>query len=224
MALVFFPIAGAVVFAPPRAVVCETAQHTYCPEQIEAEAAQLRSASFFLSPGKFAALERQSREQTPELASLTIRRTPLWTIRLTAEMSPAVFPLQIDNQDYLVRANGLVEKSEPTGQPALIFAEPDRWLETDRRRLKNLDPESIAMLGALAEQLRGFSPRVTKIIFISPQEIRLHFDGKNPAIVRADDEEWLPRQLAALQAFFRSSTMADTYQELDARFADLIVR
>lgn len=222
--LIFLPLAAGLAWAPPREVICETTQHTYCPAKIEEAAAPLRSGSLFFSSRKFSAIERQARETVPELAALTFRRTPLWTIKVTAEISPEVFPLQIGDQRYLVRANGLVEPADSNAQPVIIFASPDDWLETDRRHLKNLDSAAIQRLSDLSGQFRSFSPRVTKIVFISPQEIRLYFDGKSPAVVRADEEQWLGRQLAALQAFFRSSTMTDTYQELDARFADLIVR
>ncbi len=218
------PIIFGLLRLPPRQVICETTEHTYCPAPVETLVATLKKASFLRSPGQFLEIERKSRELMPELATMRFRRSLLWTISATVEISPAAFPALVENQSYLVRANGLVESTEPSTQPAIIFASPEAWLNADRSRITNLRSEDVQLLGELHRQFSNFSPRITKFVFISPQETKLYFDGKNPAIVRSDDENWLPQQLAALQAFFRSSTIADTYQEIDARFTDLVIR
>lgn len=204
---------GAGVIRPLK-VECVTAEHTFCPNHVAAPMGRLETSSLLLAPRQYDEIEAAMRQAEPTFVSVEFKRTVVGGILAIVEFSPEVLTVQVDQDTYSIRANGLMEKTDKTVQPPLILTDPDQ----------QLSEEQIKLLVKLYEQYRHFSPRVTKMTYISQNEIRLSLEGKNPIIVRADEEAWLDRQLAALQAFFRSSTMAEEYQELDARFSDLVVK
>lgn len=210
--------------ARPRLVVCLTTEHTYCPNQLQELTHTLANHSFFWAPHYYAQLSTQAAVQEPALAQLSFRRRWDWSIMATAEMSPIVLPIQVNGQDYAVRANGWVTTSDYVAQPLFILVNPDQWLNTSRSRIQGLTPQELQNLSKLYQQYQQFTPRVTKITLHSLTELNLSLEGKSPIIVRADEEAWLEPQLTALQGFFRSSTIATDYQEVDARFTDLVVR
>lgn len=212
------------IVAKPIKVDCITTQHTYCPAQVEEVVKQLSDKKFLLARRHFNQIKTQAMSVEPALSKVEFKQTPWWGIQAVIEMSPVVLTISTENQSFELRANGLLMTTQIEPPIPLIIDEPSRWLSEDLGQVNNLDSADIERLAKLYNQYSEFSPRVTKIVFHSTDEIKLFIEGHGPILVRADDFQWLDHQLAALQAFFRTSTIASDYQELDARFSNLVVR
>ena len=213
-------ILGAVItsiaFLKPRKINCITSENTFCPKQIETAIQTLSHESFWTVPQKKSQLESEIHAFSPEFLSLDLMRTPTTAIEVVVHLAQPLFPVQIDGESFIARNNGTLTPEAEASSLPLIIRNTENW--------DNLSEKELLLLQKWYKLMQRNSLNFTKLEFISLQELRAWPEGKNVIILRADDEKWIQRQLNTLQAFFHSTTIAETYQELDVRFSDLIVK
>ncbi len=131
--------------------------------------------------------------------------------------------MSVDGVTYEVRENGLLTKRE-LDLPLIPILESPTQVKNSKLNSDVWSNDSLHTVEVLMKDLSSFTPRIKKIVLKNPSHIELYPEGHGVIMLTVLTPGELARQLSTLQAFFRSSTMKDTYQELDVRFANLVVK
>lgn len=223
VALFFLSGVGWLLALTPRSILCLTPENTYCPEEWLEPLAPLKKTSFWRLASPQPELLQSVKDAHPEITSLSIKPTLSLQAKVLVGQSRVVFPLSIEGTTYLVRENGLLTRKDM--EDALI----PELARSEQKKNDTLDTtiwptDVLQNVETLLQATRHLTPRIKKIVLIDRFTVQLYPDGSGPILVRVDSAPDIPEQLSTLQAFFRSSTMERTYQELDVRFATLVIR
>jgi hypothetical protein len=211
--LVGVGILGSLGFAltrQPRGYECLTTVNTVCPPAIEAQFSSLRETPIWRAQKHFAELQKQNTD--PRIMKSTFSISPLQIAQVSIEIAEPLFPFSAHNQHYQLLANGQPFPSEAATFPNLEFSSLEG--------VQQLSPEQQQELKILYQRLRTFTPRIRKILVLTPTEVEVYPENAGKVLFTVQDVE---RQLTTLQAFFRSTTINQTYQVLDVRFSEVAV-
>lgn len=205
----------------PRTVDCITTENTYCKEELVSELSDLQTIRF-LFPGKaLREKEAQLRTLFPDLASVSIKRTPVGTLQATVTLAKPLLTCWLNGQEVVIRENGYISPSETIeGQLQVELTAT----VSGQQLIAPWGKQEQKNLAQLTDKLEHIRPRIKKIITSEPTKVIAFPEGNGPIFLRVDEQADIDTQLSTLQAFFRSTTMETPYQELDVRFSHLIIK
>lgn len=184
--------------------------NTVCPPEIEKHFAALQDVPLWQIQQRFLAIWEQN--QDPRLVTANLSLSPLQKAIVRVELADALFPLSAQGKNWQMLSNGKLLPSEEAFFPNLEFnnqEQAERLSESERQELKTLYQRS-----------RTFTPRIRKILVLTSTEVEVYPENTGKILFTLQEVE---RQLATLQAFFRSTTINQTYQVLDVRFSEVAV-
>lgn len=194
----------------PRGYECLTTVNTLCPTEIERHFSSLRGTPIWKIQQHFVELQQENTDARLSQSSLSI--SPLQVAQVKVELADPYFPFSVENEHFQMLSNGKVFSSEAATFPNLELASVEQAQE--------LSEEQREQLKVLYQRLRTFTPRIRKILVLTPTEVEVYPENAGKVLFTLQDVE---RQLTTLQAFFRSTTINQTYQVLDVRFSEVAV-
>jgi hypothetical protein len=232
--LLFIPIMIAIGWVAwhfsAREINCETTTHTFCPADIDERLQSLKKVSWWRLNQPWKKISTELHQTYPEITTLRLQRQWNGTLQIWLEQAPVLVRVKLADQPPLnLHTNGILTASADTDGPLILLPHPESWFyasdEQWRWRTEVWTEPVVKNFPALVkEALLTEQQRIQSIEAISPQEIIVHLNSGQRAIVRIDRPEDWTRQRSTLQAFFRSTTINPAWQEVDVRFHDIIVR
>lgn len=200
-----------------------TTENTYCLSEWNEHLSQLERTSFWRVPSRAKTLEAELSTRFPAIASVEVRRTATLGVQVVITQARALFPIQLNGKTYEVRENGLLTQRD-LDLPLIPELENASDVQDLRLSSQKWTNANLLTLETLQKDAQYFSPRIKKILLVDATKVVLYPEGHGSILIHVSTQGELARQMSTLQAFFRSSTMKDTYQELDVRFDNLVVK
>jgi len=195
----------------PRGYECLTHLNTVCPTEIEAALAPLGERALWRLESRNAEIIEQA-QKDPRFISADVSLSPLQIVKVKVQLAQPLFPFTAEGQNWQLLSNS---QAQPTGEAA--FPNIEFGSVVQARNLSQTEKEELTKL---YQRLRSFTPRVRKILVLTSTEVEVYPENTGKVLFTLADVE---RQLATLQAFFRSTTMNQSYQVLDVRFSEVAV-
>ncbi len=214
-----------ILFFTPRKVECITTVNTYCSQSIEQQLQGIKKRSFWRVTTVAEPLLTEITHTNTTVAAIELQRTWYGTVRATVTEAEVLFPLRIENTDFAVRSNGALTPLSSPSTPIVVLNALDLAEKNGSTYASvSFTEDQIVQLDTLHARLSNFQPNITKIVIHEMQKIEVFPDGSGPVYMHIASEEELNRQLNTLQAIFHSTTMETSYQTLDIRFRDVIMK
>lgn len=205
----------AVIKLTPNAIECTTAEHTYCPEEVNPFLEELSKVPWRkFDQALQKAIEQLQLESVPVVDGAwhpTLKNTA----EITLTFAQPVYPFWDQDKTYLMLSNGQIKSLNEPRYPVLEFS----------RSVDRNEPSSQQrnMIGVLYGTLERITPRVKHISIQSWQEVVVTLENQKQFLLRLDDPQYVSYQVSTLQSFLRSSTMEPDYQVIDLRFAGQVI-
>lgn len=209
--LFVFVFLGWLLTRQPRGYECLTDLNTVCPTEIETALAPLGETALWRLESRKAGIIEQA-EKDPRFISADVSLSPLQIVKVKVQLAQPLFPFTAEGQNWQLLSNSQAQPAGETAFPNIEFGSVEQ--------ARNLSQTEKEELTKLYQRLRSFSPRVRKILVLTSTEVEVYPENTGKVLFTLADVE---RQLATLQAFFRSTTMNQTYQVLDVRFSEVAV-
>jgi len=211
VSLVVLGAFGWLLTRQPRGYECLTDLNTFCPAEIEAALAPLGETPLWRLESRKAQILEQAKTD-PRFISAEISLSPLQIIKAKVQLAQPLFPFTAEGQNWQLLSNS---QAQPTGETA--FPNIEFGSVAQAKALTQAEKDELTKL---YQRLRSFSPRVRKILVLTSTEVEVYPENTGKVLFTLANVE---RQLATLQAFFRSTTIHQTYQVLDVRFSEVAV-